>query len=266
FNYDASLAVSNGGSNLGDGGFEIHESSEAMDWAKYQTGALADQLGIVTMPEAHAESNGSNGASSHDASSNGSNGFRYSDTLVGERDETPPVPDLVFSSTGNLPSDTMSGVLRDELEGIDFYIAQGYIEIAQDTLDRLRTEHGDHPEVMARYEQLGISGDTGSALISGKESDFVAAQEPETSAPGTVFFKALPDFDSSNGNGAVPDYQVELEMEEDVERFAEQSAESSADQASHLYESEQSNVLPFLVNKESGPLYPDLLVQLNTSD
>ncbi|HKS40320.1 MAG TPA: tetratricopeptide repeat protein, partial [Blastocatellia bacterium] len=266
FNYDASFAVSNGGSSLGDGGFEIHETSEAMDWAKYQTGALADQLGFVTMPEAHAESNGSNGASSHDASSNGSNGFRYSDTLVGEPDEALAVPDLVFSSTGNLPSDTMTGVLRDELEGIDFYIAQGYVEIAQDTLDRLRAEHGDHPEVMARYEQLGVSGDAGSALVSQEQNDSVATQEPEQTSPGTVFFKDLPDFDSSNGNSAVPDYQVELEMEEEMERFAEQSAESSADQAASSYESDQSNVLPFLVNKESGPLYPDLLVQLNTSD
>ncbi len=266
FNYDAGLATSNGSSGNGDGGFEIHESSEAMDWARYQTGDLADQLGFVTMPEAHAESNGSNGASSHDASPNNSNRFRYSDTLVGEPGEALPVPDLVFSSTGNLPSDTMSGVLRDELEGIDFYIAQGYIEIAQDTLDRLRAEHGDHPEVMARYTRLGVTCDAGSAFVSEQEGDSVAEQEPEQTSPGTVFFKDLPVFDSSNGNGAVPDYQVELEMEEDVESFAEQAAKSSADRAPSSHESEQSNVLPFLVNKESGPLYPDLLVQLNTSD
>jgi len=266
FNYDASFATSNGGSNNGDGGFEIHESSESMDWAKYQTGALSDQLGFVTMPGEHAESNGSNGASSPDVSSNGSDGFRYSDMLVGEPDETPPVADLVFSSTGNLPSDTMSGVLRDELEGIDFYIAQGYIEIAQDTLDRLRAEHGDHPEVMARYDRLGVSCDAGSAFASEEQNDSLAAQEPETSSPGTVFFKDLPDFAGSNENYAVPAYQVEVEMEEDVASFAAQAEESSADRAPSSPESEQSNVLPFLVNKESGPLYPDLLVQLNTSD
>ena len=202
FSYDPGFAVSNGGSSNGDGGFEIHESSEAMDWAKYQTGNLADQLGFVTMPGEHAESNGSNGASSHDASSNGSNGFRYSDTLVGEPDEAPPVADLVFSATGNLPSDTMTGVLRDELEGIDFYIAQGYVEIAQDTLDRLRAEHGDHPEVMARYNRLGVSCDAGSAFVREEQNDSVAAQEPEQASPGTVFFKDLPDFDSNErGSG-----------------------------------------------------------------
>ncbi len=181
------------------------------------------------MPGEHAESNGSNGASSHDASSNGSDGFRYSDTLVGESDEAPAVADLVFSSTGNLPSDTMSGVLRDELEGIDFYIAQGYIEIAQDTLDRLRAEHGDHPEVMARYNRLGVSCDAGGAFASEEQNDSVAAQEPETSSPGTVFFKDLPDFAISNENDVVPAYQVEVEMEEDVESFAAQAEESAAD-------------------------------------
>lgn len=266
FNYDAGFAVSNGGSVNGGGGFEIRESSEAMDWAKYQTGALSDQPGFVTMPGEHAESNGSNGASSHDASSNGSNGFRYSDTLVGAPDEAVPVADLVFSSANNLPSDTMSGVLRDELEGIDFYIAQGYIEIAQDTLDRLRAEHGDHPEVMARYERLGVSRDAGGVPASEEPDNSVAAPESGQAAPGTVFFKDLPDFAVNNGNDVVSDYQVEVEMEEDLESFAAQTEEVPADIEPSSYEMEQSNVLPFLVSKESGPLYPDLLVQLNTSD
>jgi tetratricopeptide (TPR) repeat protein len=263
FDYDASLVTSNGGSSNGDGGFEIHESSEAMDWSKYQTGALADQLGFVTMPGEQAEPGGSNGASGHDASSKGSDAFRYSDTLIGEPDEAPPAADLVFSSTGNLPSDTMSGVLRDELEGIDFYIAQGYVEIAQDTLDRLRAEHGDHPEVMARYGRLGVSYDAGGALVSEEQDDYLSTQEPDQAAPGTVFFKDLPGFASSNGHSVVQDYQVEVEMEEGPEGMASQAEESLTETSPY---SQEGNVLPFLVNKESGPLYPDLLVQLNTSD
>lgn len=266
FNYDASFATSNGSSSNGDGGFEIHESPEAMDWEKYQTGTLSDQPGFVTMPGDIAESNGLNGASGHDVSSNGSNAFRYSDTLIGEQDEARPAADLVFSSTGNLPSDTMSGVLRDELEGIDFYIAQGYIEIAQDTLDRLRAEHGDHPEVLARYNRLGVSCDAGSAFVSEEENDSVSTQEPDQTAPGTVFFKDLPDFAGGNGQSAVPDYQVEVEMEEEPEIIVAQAEKLLTEAAPSSQEADQSNVLPFLVNKESGPLYPDLLVQLNTSD
>jgi tetratricopeptide (TPR) repeat protein len=266
FNYDASFATSNGGSSNGDGGFEIHESSDVMDWEKYQTGALSDQLGFVTMPGDVAESNGLNGASIHDVSSNGSNAFRYSDTLIGEQDEARPAADLVFSSTGNLPSDTMSSVLRDELEGIDFYIAQGYIEIAQDTLDRLRAEHGDHPEVLARYNRLGVSCDAGIAFVSEEKKDSVSTQEPDQAAPGTVFFQNLPDLAGSNGNISLPDYQVEVEMEEESQNIAALSGESLTAAVPPPQEVEQSNVLPFLVNKESGPLYPDLLVQLNTSE
>src|SRR4030095_14558016 len=69
--------------------------------------------------------------------------------------EGAPGADMVFNSASLLPSDTMPRVLRDELEGIDFYIAQGYVEIARDTLDRLRDQNGEHPEILARYNKLG---------------------------------------------------------------------------------------------------------------
>ena len=39
--------------------------------------------------------------------------------------------DSVFNSASLLPSDTMPRMLRDELEGIDFYISQGYVEIGR---------------------------------------------------------------------------------------------------------------------------------------
>lgn len=45
-------------------------------------------------------------------------------------------------------------VLRDELEGVDFYIAQGYLEIARDTLDRLSAQYPSNPEIQARYQKL----------------------------------------------------------------------------------------------------------------
>src|SRR6185437_11477002 len=74
----------------------------------------------------------------------GADDFRYSDTLIGEHGDHDgaPAADMAFNSASLLPSDTMPRVLRDELEGIDFYIAQGYVEIARDTLDRLRVENG----------------------------------------------------------------------------------------------------------------------------
>ncbi len=48
----------------------------------------------------------------------------------------------------------VSAVLRPELESVDFYIAQGYIDIAIDTLDLLRQQCGDHPEIEARRARI----------------------------------------------------------------------------------------------------------------
>jgi hypothetical protein len=150
----------------------------------------------------------------------------------------------------------MPRVLRDELEGIDFYIAQGYVEIARDTLDRLHAEHGDHPEVLQRYAQL--NGDDLAAPASARPQD--AEEEAAPRQPvGTTFFNELSgqpaDFagetvigEEGNGNKAVDPNDLTLPV-------------SRAPK-----EAEQSTPQPFIIHKESGPLYPDLLVQLNTSD
>jgi tetratricopeptide (TPR) repeat protein len=149
-------------------GFSFQETPEEMDWNRYQTGLLHDHAGFVTAPEQAASNNGAS-ASLHSCESSvatvaASDGFRYSDTLVSESQahtgdlasETP------FHADGNLSSDATSAVLRDELEGIDFYIAQGYVEIAQETLERLRKEYGPHPEILARFQQMGLDSSTES--------------------------------------------------------------------------------------------------------
>ncbi|HEU4765721.1 MAG TPA: tetratricopeptide repeat protein, partial [Pyrinomonadaceae bacterium] len=45
-------------------------------------------------------------------------------------------------------------VMRQELESVDFYIAQGYSDIAVDTLEMLERQFGSHPEIQARREKL----------------------------------------------------------------------------------------------------------------
>ncbi len=67
-----------------------------------------------------------------------------------------PAPPPAAAGSGALVTDA---VLRDELEGVDFYIAQGYLEIARDTLDRLATTYPDHPEIMRRYTKLRSTAD-----------------------------------------------------------------------------------------------------------
>ncbi len=67
--------------------------------------------------------------------------------------EPPPAPVSSGSlrGSGSLMTDA---VLRDELEGVDFYIAQGYLEIARDTLDRLSETFPNHDDIQKRYKKL----------------------------------------------------------------------------------------------------------------
>src|SRR5215217_5579393 len=47
-------------------------------------------------------------------------------------------------------------VMRQELESVDFYIAQGYADIAADTLEMLEKQFGAHPEIQSRREKLAL--------------------------------------------------------------------------------------------------------------
>ena len=233
-------------------GFDVRDSA-ALDWSKYQTGALSDS-GFVTIPEGISPSD--NGAESGFLlQSTEGESFRFSDSLIGEpvvRDDA-PVPDNVFTSSSFLPSDTMPRMLRDELEGIDFYIAQGYVEIARDTLQRLRDENGDHPEILARYRRL--DGDDSGALDTDAAFSAPKQEHPEGLMPeaGSLTFEPsqeTPDnFEVSVGS--------QQEETPDYERIEPVYSEPD------YVEPEEK---PFMIQKDSGPLYPDLLFQLNTSE
>src|SRR5689334_9057868 len=45
-------------------------------------------------------------------------------------------------------------MMRQELESVDFYIAQGYADIAIDTLEMLERQFGPHPEIQSRRDKL----------------------------------------------------------------------------------------------------------------
>lgn len=88
---------------------------------------------------------------SNDFSFGSSNPFDFSSPTM---DVEPPPP--VVTDTGSLMTDS---ALRDELEGVDFYIAQGYLEIARDTLDRLEKSFPNHPDITRRYQKLKSTAD-----------------------------------------------------------------------------------------------------------
>jgi tetratricopeptide (TPR) repeat protein len=51
----------------------------------------------------------------------------------------------------------VESIMRQELESVDFYIAQGYSDIAVDTLEMLERQFGSHPDILARREKLAAA-------------------------------------------------------------------------------------------------------------
>ncbi|HEY0323097.1 MAG TPA: tetratricopeptide repeat protein [Pyrinomonadaceae bacterium] len=64
-------------------------------------------------------------------------------------------------------------VLQQELESVDFYIAQGYTDIALDTLGMIERQFGASPEIEARRQQLQ------SAIASAPSSNEAAPSTPQ---------------------------------------------------------------------------------------
>src|SRR5215213_1506249 len=65
-------------------------------------------------------------------------------------------PDLPVATAEEAPADDarQENVMRQELESVDFYIAQGYSDIAVDTLEMLERQFGPHPDIQSRREKL----------------------------------------------------------------------------------------------------------------
>ncbi len=83
-------------------------------------------------------------------------GFQEVDFGAGLQGTPVPAEDAQNSPTN---SERISALLAQELESIDFYLAQGYNDIARDTLDMLARQYGDHPDIEARRLQIP-SGDS----------------------------------------------------------------------------------------------------------
>jgi tetratricopeptide (TPR) repeat protein len=80
-----------------------------------------------------------------------------------------------------IPTDDSSttrirSMMEQELESVDFYITQGYSDIAIDTLELLERQFGSHPEIEARRQQLQ-SGEVAAVGVSVSENPAEAANE-----------------------------------------------------------------------------------------
>src|SRR5882724_406301 len=81
-----------------------------------------------------------------------------SEELSGSLDES-------ATETSNAEEDRRATLRKQELESVDFYIAQGYADIAVDTLDLLEQQFGKHPDIDLRRQQLETGGETAAIVM-----------------------------------------------------------------------------------------------------
>ncbi|HEY3103572.1 MAG TPA: tetratricopeptide repeat protein [Pyrinomonadaceae bacterium] len=133
----------------------------------------------------------------------------------------------------------IAAVLRQELESVDFYIAQGYIDIALDTLNLLQQQCGTHAEIDSRRHQIkrlqsgaaevadaSASVEHGEVTFAG---DFDIPTAPELSG-AEVAITAPAVTDSNNGSHPVtPGIDAGLaEIFEEYRASSENDGESAA--------------------------------------
>lgn len=108
----------------------------------------------------------------------------------------PAAPSLASTET-DADSERLDHMMRQELESVDFYIAQGYFDIAIDTLQMLERQFGAHPEILARREKLDSSSTAQQAPevfeFGGSEDLPTAAQEEGASADAEMAFASFAD-------------------------------------------------------------------------
>src|SRR5687768_13028114 len=104
-------------------------------------------------------------------------------------------------------AERLETMMRQELESVDFYIAQGYSDIAVDTLEMLERQFGSHPEIQARRERLagGSSPATEAAVFEFGGAEELAEATPVVEA---VAFESETSFatlaDENDGHPSPP--------------------------------------------------------------
>jgi tetratricopeptide (TPR) repeat protein len=79
----------------------------------------------------------------------------------------------------------VQAMMQQELESVDFYITQGYSDIAIDTLELLERQFGSHPEIESRRARLAAGGEaveTSPVQVIITEPEFETAAEPQAEA------------------------------------------------------------------------------------
>jgi tetratricopeptide (TPR) repeat protein len=97
------------------------------------------------------------------------------------------------ASNGSVEDSVRKAAMRaQELESVDFYIAQGYSDIAIDTLNLLESQFGKHPDIDSRRQQLEQGADASTMSF-----ELAVPAEPQRPEPIAEFSFAPDNIDSS---------------------------------------------------------------------
>ena len=107
--------------------------------------------------------------------------------------ETVVAEELAGATNGTVEDAERKAAMRaQELESVDFYIAQGYADIAIDTLNLLESQFGQHPDIDLRRQQLKQGAEPSAVAF-----DLTAPAEPQKPEPSAEFSFEPVSFESS---------------------------------------------------------------------
>lgn len=161
----------------------------------------------------------------------------YEDSLVADYDgalaqEFEGSPVLEYSSETPQLSLAAEQRLEKEIESLEFYIEQGYLDLADKTIADLETEFGKHPKLVEMRAKIGGSVETSAPEIANdfEESGFAftpsepaeteaepVAQEPAAVAEENVSAAAEPAAESALSYDFFDDFRNDLGLEDAAE-------------------------------------------------
>jgi tetratricopeptide (TPR) repeat protein len=198
------------------------ETSENTDFNSENTDSLRSDNDTGSSGFSFVNTNGRFGVENFNGNGNGngSNGSNGHSITLSEND--------VVAETGSVQTEldkSRENHLCQELESVDFYLNEGYQDLAIQTLDLLETQFGSHPEIDARRRKL--AGDTGIDLSSFETSEGIAQYEElesaalESGAYDEEIFVAAPEEEieemSSDISAEIsPEIPAEISVEETI--------------------------------------------------
>ncbi|HVG30650.1 MAG TPA: tetratricopeptide repeat protein [Pyrinomonadaceae bacterium] len=109
-----------------------------------------------------------------------------------------------FGHAADAGAGRAQSTLAGELESVDFYLEQGYADIARDTLDILERQYGATPDIAARRERLRSAAAQVSKPAAAQPQDFAEARD----------FADLGGFETAAENESAGGEAVEFSIDE----------------------------------------------------